>query len=102
MLTTNTLPAGITISKKITNRFFENDPMINFKFTNLTFTQLLEIKAFAKNSKMILFGEYGYNSDTQKGTGTLIVSKLKVWSKAEQDEFEEIMGQSWTNFNSFL
>ena len=96
------LPEGITISPKLTNRFFENDPRIIFNFTNLTFTQILEIKTFAKKTMLILFGDYGFNNETQKGRGTLKVSKLKVWSKAEQKEFEDIMGQSWSNFNSFL
>jgi hypothetical protein len=63
---------------------------------------MMEIKRFAKETWMVLFCDYGYNCVTQKGRGILKVSKLKAWTKRELTEFEQITGQTWANFCSFL
>lgn len=92
----------ITLSPYCNLPFFTIEPNINFDFTSLSFWQLTEMKKFAAQTPLMLFSNYGFNGEIQKGKGTLTVSKLKIWNKAELEQFEDIMDQSWQNFCSYL
>jgi hypothetical protein len=91
-----------TLSPFIKAKFFENDPNITFNYTSLTLWQMMELKRFARETLLLLFYDYGYNCNTQKGSGTLKVSKLKTWNRKELAEFELITGQTWANFCAYL
>ncbi|MEO6069795.1 MAG: hypothetical protein ABIN57_05210 [Chitinophagaceae bacterium] len=98
----NALPKNYTISPFVPSKFFENNPNITFNYTSLSLWQMMELKRFARVTFLFLFYDYGYNCSTQKGRGTLKVSRLKAWNKNELAEFELITGQSWANFCSYL
>jgi hypothetical protein len=98
----NLLPVHYTVSPFVKAKFFENNSQIIFDYTSLSLWQMMELKRFCRESALLLFYDYGYNCATQKGRGTLKVSRLKLWNKLELAEFELITGQTWANFCAFL
>ena len=82
--------------------FFENNPNITFQFTNLDYWQLQQMRKFSQATPLMLFSDYGFNGETQKGSGLLKVSKLKIWTNEELADFEEIMDISWHQFCAYL
>ena len=82
--------------------FFANNPNITFQFTNLDYWQLQQLRKFSASTPLLIFSDYGFNGESQKGKGYLKVSKLKVWTEEELGAFEEIMGISWSQFCAYL
>lgn len=91
------IPAG-----QLPQPFFANNPTISFQFTNLNYWQLQELRKFSAGTPLVLFSDYGFNGETQKGRGCLKVSKLKVWTSQELSDFEEILGITWSQFCAYL
>lgn len=101
-MTTTEPKQQTTLSPYYRKPFFTIEPNINFDFTSLSFWQLTEMKKFAAQTPLVVFSNYGFNGEIQKGKGTLTVSKLKIWKEAELEQFENIMEQSWSNFCAYL
>ena len=86
----------------IKSPFYEDNPLLVLNLNNLTFWQLMQLKKFARETSLMFIESYGVNPETNQCLVTLKVSKLKIWTKEEQEEFSEIVGKGVSNFSLYF